>query len=228
MTTNDLRLSVPDAPVDEVSAVVHEPDGESSIAFPLTHGAGGTLDTPGLVALCEALADLGHTAIRANLPYREAGRKAPPKAERAAGWMRPMLEAAADEVRATTWIVGGKSYGGRVASLAVADGMHVEGLLFYGYPLHPPGKQDKLRVAHWPDIDVPCLFLQGTRDPFCELPLLREHLTKIPRRSTLEVVEGGDHSLKISRAASSDDKARNEKLVLRDLASVVDAWVSEL
>jgi uncharacterized protein len=114
----------------------------------LTHGAGGDLDGPGLVALAEVLAHRGHRVVRANLPHRELGQRGAPRADRSVGAFRQIVEAAQAELSESgPWVLGGKSYGGRVASMAVADGLAAAGLLFYGYPLHPPGKLDQLRVG---------------------------------------------------------------------------------
>ncbi|MDX1659093.1 MAG: alpha/beta family hydrolase [Nitriliruptorales bacterium] len=225
----DTRLPVTEGAVDDVRAVVHRPSRPRGAAFLLTHGAGGDLDSAPLVALADAIAELGQLVVRANLPYREAGRKAPPRADRAVAGFRSLADSARRELGPRRpWVFGGKSYGGRVASLAVADGLDAAGLLFYGYPLHPPGKPARLRVDHWPDIDVPCLFLQGTRDPFATLDLLDRHLTKLPRRARLHVVDGGDHSLHISKRASEDDQVHRAEEVTARLGPVVKEWLGSL
>ncbi|MGH2718360.1 MAG: alpha/beta hydrolase family protein, partial [Actinomycetota bacterium] len=126
------------------------------------------------------------------------------------------------------WAAGGKSYGGRVASLAVAGGMQVAGLVFYGYPLHPPGKPESLRVGHWPEITVPCLFLQGSHDTFCTLELLRQHLPELGGPATLHVVEGGDHSLQIRAKDVPDGKAMTAPVTLARLAPLVARWLDGL
>jgi predicted alpha/beta-hydrolase family hydrolase len=195
----------------------------------LTHGAGGDVHGAGLTALAEGLAALGHTVVRFNLPYRVAGRSSPPPAEKSVPGYREGYEAARQAVGGSQpWAVGGKSYGGRVASLAVAEGMEVAALVFYGYPLHPPGKPESLRVAHWPSITVPSLFLEGTDDPFCNLDLLREHLPLLGGPATLHVVEGGDHSLQVRASKSADGKPRSQARVMADLAPVVSAWLESV
>ena len=201
----------------------------------LTHGAGGDAFGAGLEALARGLAAAGHLVVRFNLPYREAGRASPPAAERSA----PGYRAAYDDARARIesgwgrgpgrgerpWAAGGKSYGGRVASIAVAEGMETAALVFYGYPLHPPGRPESLRVDHWPAITVPCLFLQGSHDPFCDLELLRAHLHELGGPATLHVVEGGDHSLQVRGGKAPDGKPRSAGRVLADLAPVVSEWL---
>jgi predicted alpha/beta-hydrolase family hydrolase len=228
VTTERLELATPGEAVEGVTVVVHRPSRARRPAFLLTHGAGGDLDSPGLVALCEAIAGRGHLVVRANLPFREAGRKSPPRADRSVSGFVAVATAARELAPRTPWIVGGKSYGGRVASLAVAQGLDAVGLLFYGYPLHPPGKPDKLRVDHWPDIKVPCLFLQGDRDTFSDPDLLENNLLKLPRRAKLHVVAGGDHSLKVTRAAAPDGEPRSAAAVVASLGPLIDDWADHV
>jgi uncharacterized protein len=227
-----LQLPLEDAPVPHVTAALHPASKRGGAPVLLTHGAGGDLDNVGLVALAEVLADLGHPVIRANLPYREAGRRAAPRAESNIGHTRRLLASAAEVTGLRgPWIAGGKSYGGRVASLLAAepdDGTDLLGLLFYGYPLHPPGKPERLRVEHWPRVPVPCLFLQGTRDPFCDAGLLEQHVYKLPRRATTELVEGGDHSLKVTGAASPTGEPSSAAATLRLLREPIRGWLGSL
>ena len=190
----------------------------------LTPGAGGDLDGDGLVALATVLVELGHPVVRANLPHNETGRR-PPRADRSVGAYRQLQAGVAqrfDTKRA--WIVGGKSYGGRVASMAVADGMPAAGLLLYGYPLHPPGKPEQLRVEHWPAIAVQCLFLQGERDTFSSPELLERCVRKLPRRPTIVVVPGGDHSLHVTGRASPTGTPSNPAATIASLRQDLRAW----
>jgi hypothetical protein len=199
------------------------------LSVALTHGAGGDVHGAGLQALAQGLAALGHTVVRFNLPYREAGRSSPPAAEKSVPGYREGFEAARARIGdERPWAAGGKSYGGRVASLAVAEGMEAAALVFYGYPLHPPGKPESLRVAHWPAIKVPCLFLEGTQDPFCNLDLLREHLPSLGGPATLHVVEGGDHSLQVRASSSPDGRPLSPARVMAGLAPVVSSWLDSV
>ena len=119
--------------------------------------------------------------------------------------------------------LSGKSLGGRMASMLVAGGLRVDGLIFFGYPLHPPGQWEKLRAAHFSDIDCPALFIQGTRDPLCDISLLREHVVdKDPLRRTLRLVEGGDHSFKVLKKLG-----RTEISVWREIADGALDWIAE-
>jgi uncharacterized protein len=230
VTVERISLPIEHPSLDAVTAAIHRGAGRRRRpAVLLTHGAGGDLDGSGLVALAEVLAARGHQVVRANLPHRELGRRGAPRADRSVGAFRQIVQSAQAELgEQRPWILGGKSYGGRVASMAVADGVAAAGLLFYGYPLHPPGKLDQLRVSHWPAVGVPCLFLQGERDTFCDLELLEENVTKLPRRATIHVVEGGDHSLDITAKASPDGERRGAAEVIAGLDDVVARWVEHL
>lgn len=229
VTVRRTALAIPDAPVEQVTAAVHVPDRVAGPAVLLAPGAGGDLDGDGLVALAEVLASLGSPVLRVNLPHRELGRRGAPRAESTVGHYQRIAEAAHAELPdVERWVVGGKSYGGRVASLAVAAGMPAAGLLFYGYPLHQPGKPEKLRVAHWPDVPVPSLFLQGDHDPFCDIDLLQGHVRKLPRRATVHVVEGGDHSLAVAARRAPNGKASPAPATIRSLTSQIGAWMRSL
>ena len=104
-------------------------------------------------------------------------------------------------------VLGGKSMGGRIASNIAASGSAVEGLVFFGYPLHPPGRPERIRDAHLKDITCPMLFIEGTRDPFCPLDTLKKVLAKVPAATSTHVIEGGDHSFKVPKSSgrSTDD-----------------------
>lgn len=159
------------------------------------HGAGGHQDDALLVAFAEALADAGVACLRFNFPYRERAARAPdPPPVLMEAW-----RAAFDRGREAgepTW-AGGKSLGGRIASMAVAEGMPAAGLVFLGYPLHPPGRPERLRDAHLPDVRVPMLFLQGTEDGFARWDLLQDVVGRLGKLATLHPVEGGDHSFRV-------------------------------
>lgn len=229
MTARALALELTDAPVETVSAALHEPEDPTGPAVLLTPGAGGSYEGGPLTGLAEVLAELGCTVVRANLPHHELGRRAP-RAESSIPAFQAILYAAREQVAPThRWIAGGKSYGGRVASLAAVDGdLDVVGLIFLGYPLHPPGKPDQLRVEHWHRVPVPALFLQGTRDTLGTAEEIDEHLTKLRRRATLLAVEGGDHSLDVAGVHAPDGVRRPAAEVLARLAEPIHGWLRAL
>src|SRR3954466_14619258 len=136
--------------------------------------------------------------LRFNFPYREAGRKFPDRPPAAISAWRAAMEAAAARSGGEPIWAAGKSFGGRMASMAVADGMPAAGLVYLGYPLHPPGKPEKLRDEHLYGLKVPMLFLQGTRDPFATPDLLESVVARIGPNAALEWREGGDHSFGVA------------------------------
>ncbi|WP_437592297.1 alpha/beta hydrolase family protein [Sorangium sp. So ce1000] len=215
-------ISIPIAGSNPVSGVIHAPRTRakrSGVAVVLAHGAGNDMNAPLVVDVAERLLARGHTVLRFNFVYKELGRKAPDRP--------PLLEKAYEaaiarmlEDRPERLVIGGKSMGGRVASLLAARGVRADGLLFLGYPLHPAGKRAPLRDAHLPAIVAPLLFLQGTRDPLCDLGLLRPVLKRLGQRATLHVIEGGDHSLDLLKSAG-----RTRESVLEEIDVAIDGWL---
>jgi uncharacterized protein len=135
----------------------------------VTHGAGGDSSHRVLVALEERLAERPGVAVRRfDFPYRRQGRRAPDRAPKLVAALVDEARRFADDlgVAPARLVIGGRSMGGRIASLAVAEGLEAAGLVLLSYPLHPPGRPERLRVEHWPDVDVPVLFCNGDRDPF--------------------------------------------------------------
>ena len=161
----------------------------------LTPGAGSGSDHHTLVAIQDAVAPL--PVARIDFPYRKEGRKAP---DRAPKLMASVLDDVATfsaglGVASNRLILGGRSMGGRMCSMVVADGLAAAGLILISYPLHPPGKPENLRVEHLPRLNVPCLFVSGTRDPFGSPDELEGFTATIPGPVTHHWVEGGRHGL---------------------------------
>ena len=153
--------------------------------FVCAHGAGGHKDDRGMLALAEALGGVGLEVVRFDFPYRERGSKRPDP--------MPVLKASIAKLSSPTSIIGGRSMGGRAASMLAADGFPCRGLLLFAYPLHPAGQPEKLRAAHLADIRVPVLCFNGTRDPLCRKDLMEKH---VPAAWDMQWLEGADHSLK--------------------------------
>jgi predicted alpha/beta-hydrolase family hydrolase len=188
-----------------VSGAFARPDGAFA-ALVLAHGAGAGLDHPFMTGFSGAANDEGLGTLRFNFPYMEAGRRTPDRAPAAiAAWGAVFDEAVSRFPGLAVW-AGGKSYGGRIASMGVAEGMPAAGLVFLGYPLHPPGKPDRVRDEHLYGISVPMLFLEGTADPFATPEVLRPVLAKLGDRATLHEVEGGGHSFEV-RGTKRDPRA---------------------
>jgi predicted alpha/beta-hydrolase family hydrolase len=164
-------------------------------ALLLFPGAGSPASHPGLVAIEKAVAPL--PTARADFPYRREGRRAPDRAPKLLACVVEEAGVLAERagVDPGRIVLGGRSMGGRMCSIAVADGLPAAGLVLIAYPLHPPGK-DALRVEHFPRITVPCLFVSGTRDPFGTPDELEHHTRAIPGRVDHVWIDGGRHDLK--------------------------------
>jgi predicted alpha/beta-hydrolase family hydrolase len=193
-----LTIAVGDATVTAAYARPEHPAATVVVA----HGAGAGMEHPFLTGLTAALNGLGMATMRFNFPYREAGRRFPDRPPLAVAAWRAAMAAAAEQAAAhqdtgPLWAAG-KSFGGRMASMAVADGMEAAGLVYLGYPLHPPGKPDKLRDEHLYGLAAPMLFLQGTRDTFATPEILEDVVSRIGPNAVLQWVQGGDHSFAVA------------------------------
>ena len=185
-------------PKSEVGAAWHD-GGAKAPAMVVAHGAGAGMDHPFMTGFSEALASEGVSALRFNFPYLEAGRKSPGSPKDAIAAVVAAVEAATARTGGRPVVAGGKSYGGRMASMAAAEGMPAAALVFLGYPLHAPGTPDKVRDEHLYGLDQPMLFLQGTKDPFAQPEALARVLKKLGDRATFVPYEGAGHSFERSR-----------------------------
>lgn len=211
----ELKVDTPHGPV---SAAWSGPRGAVA-TLAVAPGAGSGYDAPFLVGLCEGLHSAEVASLRFNFVYREKGRGAP---DREPVLREAWLAAFAEAVRRSGELpvfAGGKSMGGRYASMCTADGMPAAGLVFLGYPLHPPKDPEALRDAHLYPIQVPMLFLQGTRDPFARSEKLAPVLKRLGKRALLVPTEGGDHSFRV-KGGTRDDHA-----IGRALAEPVAAFI---
>ncbi len=189
--------------IGAVPGVFARPD-DARATMVVAHGAGAGKDHPFMSGFSRALAGLGIATLRFDFPYIAAGRRFPDRPPVAIATWRAVVDAARSraDAREPVW-ASGKSFGGRMASMAVAAGMDVAGLVFLGYPLHPPGKPDKARDEHFASIagDVPMLFLQGRNDPFA---VPNEQLDELVRRigpsAMLDWIENANHSFEIKGA----------------------------
>lgn len=220
MSSVEERFMV-DTGSQNVSAAFATP-GAGSPVLVVAHGAGAGMDHPFLVGFARAANDLGVATMRFNFPYVDAGRRSPDTPAVAVGTWLAAFSAAADRAGGAAVAAGGKSFGGRMASLAVAEGMPAAGLVFLGYPLHAPGKPERIRDEHLYGIRVPMLFVEGTRDPFARADLLAGVLKKLGKVATLHSVEGGDHSFKV-RGVKADPRE-----VGASLAPVAAGFVKSL
>ena len=193
---------------EEVSAVISVPEKNrtgAGVGIILAHGAGNDMNHPLMVHVSEGLAASGYLTLRFNFLYREKGRKRPDRQEILETTWEKVYQFLRDHPRYRPKIIlaGGKSMGGRVVSQMVAGGvLPVSRLIFLGYPLHPPGRIEKPRGSHFHQIDIPMLFVAGTRDSLCNLAALEKILGKLSAPCELQIIEGGDHSFKLPKSAT--------------------------
>jgi uncharacterized protein len=190
-------------------------------ALVVAHGAGGGQNTSFMVRTAEGLAARGIAAATFDFPYMSAGKSVPDKAPVLEQAWRDAIERARVDMAGVPLFIGGKSMGGRIASHVASQGCpDLAGLVFLGYPLHPPGKPDQRRDAHLPAIAEPVLFVQGSRDAFGTSEEIRALLPKL-QHATIHEVPGGDHSFKVSgRGAPTPD------VVLGQILDVVMDWIA--
>ena len=185
-----------------VSGFLHSPSGIGDQGLVLTHGAGGNCRAPLLVAAAEAFSAAGLAVLRCDLPFRLRRPSGPPSPAGAAADRAGLREAVAAlrGVAPGLIFLGGQSYGGRQATLLAADEPDlVTALLLFSYPLHPPGKPDRLRTEHFPRLHVPALFVQGTADPFGAIAELRAATPLIPAPTRILPIDGAGHDLRRGR-----------------------------
>jgi predicted alpha/beta-hydrolase family hydrolase len=176
----------------------------AGVTLILGHGAGANQTSGFMVAFASALAERGIETITFNFLYSEHGRRIPDPNARLESCWRAVIEAVRARVtsNADRLAIGGKSMGGRIASQVAADGIgDLAGLIFLGYPLHPPGRPDRLRAAHLRRVKAPMLFVQGSRDAFGTPAELQPIIGQLEPPAALQVVEEGDHSFKVPKRA---------------------------
>ncbi len=191
--------------------------GDGPTGLLLAHGAGTNQDHRVIVGLRDRLAAAGLLVLTFNYPYTERGSKSPDRAERLVECHR----SAADALRARvdSLFLAGRSMGGRMATYLVAEGYPAAGVILYAYPLHPPGKPESLRVSHFPQVAVPLLFFQGTRDSLSRMDLFETHIASLPN-ATIDIMDGATHSL--------TGGGWSEASMFEHLTSRSVAWIGEV
>lgn len=205
-------------------AVTAEHDSaNSSTVFVCAHGAGGQMSDRGMLAVSEVMRAQGMDVVRFNFLYKErhSGRPDPMPL------LRKTIEAVVARVRAElrpeALIIGGRSMGGRAASMLAADGFDCDGLLLLAYPLHPAGKPEQLRDAHLPKIGVPVLCLNGTRDALCRRDLMEGVLERVGPTWTMHWLDGADHSFHVLKSSG-----RTDAQVLAEIGDASRDWMGRV
>lgn len=216
------RFKVEDA--GEVSALLLRPADASQLLV-LAHGAGAGMRHPFMENLAGELANVGVATLRYQFPYVEAHRRVPDAPARLEATVVAAVGAAASAAPGLPLLAGGKSMGGRMTSQAAARHLldMVRGLVFFGFPLHPPNRPGTKRADHLTKVPMPMLFLQGTRDTLADLELLRPICTGLGSRTTLHVIDGADHSFHVPKKSGKSDHE-----VLRELAATAASWAETI
>jgi hypothetical protein len=206
----------------EETSAVFEPatGGAEDVVFVCAHGAGGNMNDRGLVQTANALCERGFGVVRFNFLYKEKKSGRPDPMPRLKECYAAVVTRARQELNPRTLIIGGRSMGGRAASMLAADGFDCNGLLLLAYPLHPPGRPDQLRDAHLPAIKVPVICFNGTRDPFCTPSLMEVVLKRVTTKWEMHWVEGADHSFHVLKSSGKTDAQ-----VLDEIADASRAWL---
>lgn len=214
-----LRVTLPGG--TSVSALLDRPAGASA-AFVFGHGAGAGMDHPFMADLAAALGERGVATLRYQFPFMEQGSRRPDDAATAQATVRAAVAEAAARLPDLPLYAGGKSFGGRMTSQAQASQAlaGVRGLVFVGFPLHPAGKPGTQRADHLRKVQVPMLFLQGTRDALADLALVRTATAQLGPPATLHVVEGADHAFHVLVRSG-----RSDAQVMVELADTISAWM---
>jgi len=208
---------------NETTSAVHDPapNGDGSTVFVCAHGAGGNMTDKSMLTVARALGSRGLSVVRFNFLYKEKRSSRPDPMPKLKETTEAVVARVRSELGPKTLIIGGRSMGGRAASMLAADGFECSGLLLLAYPLHPPGKPDQLRDAHLPSIRVPVLCVNGTRDPFCTVNLMKGVLERVTAPWQMLWLETADHSFHVLKSSGKTDAQ-----VMSEVADAAEKWVA--
>ena len=207
---------------DETTALYEPAASDSGTVFVCAHGAGGSMADRATTAAAAAMRAHGVDTVRFNFLYKERGSGRPDPMPRLQECITAVVDRVRRETGARRLVIGGRSMGGRAASMLAAEGFVSDGLLLLAYPLHPEGKPDKLRDAHLPQIKVPTLCLNGTRDALCRRDLMEAVLERVRPTFRMHWLEGADHSWHVLKSSG-----RTDADVLEEAGRVTDAWLRQ-
>jgi predicted alpha/beta-hydrolase family hydrolase len=220
------HLRVEISPQQSVTAIVYggARTERGGVTLILGHGAGAGQTSDFIEDFAGGLAVRGIEVVTFNFPYSEQGRRIPDPNDRLEACWRAVIKAVRRQMKPNALAIGGKSMGGRIASQVAAGGIAgLAGLVFLGYPLHPPGRPERLRAEHLADIKVPMLFVQGSRDAFGTPDELRPIVAPLHPAAQVHVVAGGDHSFKVRKGAGA-----SQEDIYRAIQDYIAAWLREV
>ena len=209
----------------EQTTAIFEPAAAAAIdaLFVCAHGAGGHMADRGILQTAAALVSRGLSVVRFNFLYKERKSGRPDPMPLLKECIAAVVARAREEVGPKTLIIGGRSMGGRAASMLAAEGFSCDGLLLLAYPLHPAGKPEQLRDAHLSAIRVPVLCINGTRDALCRRDLMETALQSVKTRWDMRWIEGADHSFHVLKSSG-----RTDTQILDEIGDIARSWVAAL
>ena len=213
-------------PVGEATTTAaHDPspNGDHSTVFVCAHGAGGHMSDNGMLATTRAIGARGLDTVRFNFLYKEKKSNRPDQMPSLKETTSAVVARVRAELSPKKLIIGGRSMGGRAASMLAADGFDADGLLLLAYPLHPAGQPEKLRDAHLAAIRMPVLCINGTRDALCTPALMNAAVAKVTAPWEMLWIDGADHSFHVLKSAGKTDAQ-----VMGDIADAALAWSSRI
>jgi hypothetical protein len=207
----------------EVTAIFDASDKPDAPVFVCGHGAGGSLADRGVVRTAHVLRQHAMHTVRFNFAYRERKSSRPDPMPKLTACIAEVVHRVRAELDPHLLIIGGRSMGGRAASVLASEGFACDAVLLLAYPLHPPGRPQQLRSAHLPAIRVPVLCINGTRDDFCTRSLMEQVLTTVPPTWRMHWIEGADHSFHVLKSSG-----RSDDDVMREIGAVSADWVTSI
>lgn len=223
ITKKSLKIKI-SKETGSVSALLYTPANPSAILV-FAHGAGAGIKNKFMETVADTLGELGIATLRFNFPYMEAGKKVPDRKPVAAAAVASAVEKAHELYPKLPIFAGGKSFGGRMTSTAASEEMlpGIKGIVFFGFPLHAPGKPSSDRAAHLFDVKAPMLFLQGTRDALASIDLIKPLCKKLGKKATLYTIDGADHSFHVPK-----DNKLTDPEVINLLCEETKTWIGKI
>jgi predicted alpha/beta-hydrolase family hydrolase len=208
---------------DETTALYERAEPGGDTVFVCAHGAGGSMSDRATTAAAATMRAHGMDTVRFNFLYKERGSGRPDPMPRLQECVAAVVDRVRAEAKPRRLVIGGRSMGGRAASMLAAEGYACDGLLLLAYPLHPEGKPEKLRDAHLPQIQVPTLCLNGTRDALCRRDLMEALLPRLRPSFRMHWLEGADHSWHVLKSSG-----RTDAEVLAEAGQIAEDWLSAI
>lgn len=223
LTKKSLKIKI-SKEIGTVSALLYAPAKPKSILV-FAHGAGAGIKNKFMETVALTLGELGIATLRFNFPYMEAGKKVPDRKPVSTASVAAAVNKASELYPRLSVFAGGKSFGGRMTSTAASEDLlpNIKGIVFFGFPLHAPGRPSSDRAAHLFEVKVPMLFLQGTRDALASYDLIKPLCKKLGKKATLYSIDGADHSFHVPKANKLTDPE-----VIKLICDEIKTWTEKI